>query len=33
MNVSEVRRLKGPEVEEDQETIRGIVFPANGMPA
>ncbi|WP_283179300.1 transposase [Gemmobacter sp. 24YEA27] len=32
MDVSEAKRLKGPEVEEGQETIRGIVFPTNGMP-
>lgn len=32
MDVSEAKRLKGPEVEVDQETIRGIVFPTNGMP-
>lgn len=32
MDISKPKRLKGPEVEVDQETIRGIVFPTNGMP-
>ena len=33
MDVSEATRLKGLEVEEDQNTIWGIVFPTNGMLA
>ena len=32
MDVSEAKRLKGLEAEEDQKTIRGIVFQTNGTP-